>query len=91
CRNDPQWSMLYANKRTRELTGYDPEDFYRGEVDLARLIHPEDRDRVYQEVQIAIDHRTPFHLVYRLRSEEGTMELRSQDGTRVDITIPLSG
>ncbi len=72
CRNDPQWTMIYINNRVEELTGCEPEDFYRGTVELGELIHPEDRDHAYNEVQSALEAERPFHIIYRINPQDGS-------------------
>jgi diguanylate cyclase (GGDEF)-like protein/PAS domain S-box-containing protein len=72
CRNDPEWSMEFISEGVRELTGYAPEDFVRDRrVNYAQLIHPEDRDRVWREVQAALAQKQPFQLLYRIVTADG--------------------
>ncbi len=40
-------------------------------VAYADLIFPEDRDKVWEQVQAAIDHRQPFRVVYRIKTASG--------------------
>ncbi|HEX8424511.1 MAG TPA: PAS domain S-box protein, partial [Pyrinomonadaceae bacterium] len=69
CRNDEDWTMLFASEGCLELTGYAPADLTGNQkVSYASLIHPEDRGRVWDEVQAALAARTRFRLVYRLRT-----------------------
>lgn len=86
CRNDPSWSMLYLNDHARDLTGYEPRHFYTGMVTLAGLIHPDDRERVYDEVQAALGAQRPFHLIYRLTPKTGAVRWIEEfgDAVRVD-------
>ncbi len=72
CRNDPQWTMLFASEGCRELTGYAPEELRENAVvSYAELIHPEDRDRVWKEVQWAVERKEPFRLLYRISTAAG--------------------
>ncbi len=88
CNNDPSWSMLYMNDSGTRVTGYRPEDFYEGSVNLENLIHPEDRDHVFREVQDAVRRREPFHFVYRLTRSDGSIRWveheRRGRGVRID-------
>ena len=72
CRNDPQWTMLFVSQGCRELTGYEPEELVNNAVvSYAELIHPDDRDRVWREVQEALEKAVPFRLIYRLHTASG--------------------
>lgn len=72
CRNDTEWSMEYVSQGVAPLTGYSSADFIEnGRITWAELIEPEDRERVWEEVQEALERRGPFRLEYRIRSRGG--------------------
>jgi len=72
CANDPQWTMELVSEGCRELTGYLPGDLVgNAVVSYAELIHPDDRERVWKEVQESLSRGEPFRLVYRIRTAEG--------------------
>jgi diguanylate cyclase (GGDEF)-like protein/PAS domain S-box-containing protein len=72
CRNDENWTMLFVSEGCLELTGYAPSDLTGNEnISYASLIHEEDRQRVWEEVQAALAERTRFRLVYRLLTAAG--------------------
>jgi diguanylate cyclase (GGDEF)-like protein/PAS domain S-box-containing protein len=67
CRSDERWTMLFASEGCLELTGYAPADLTANrKVAYADLIHPDDRRKVWDEVQSALAAKTRFRLVYRL-------------------------
>ncbi|MGE3807178.1 MAG: PAS domain S-box protein, partial [Gemmataceae bacterium] len=67
CRNDPDWTMEFVSEGTYELTGYHPADLVDNRTTAyGNLIHPDDRDMVWQEVQRALTERRPFRLLYRI-------------------------
>ena len=67
CKNDPHWSMLYISRRALYLTGYSNRDLIGNQnIAYADLIHPDDRDRVNDEVKNAIDRKDAFQLEYRI-------------------------
>ncbi|MFY9313928.1 MAG: PAS domain S-box protein [Burkholderiales bacterium] len=73
CANDPQWTLEFASEGCAELTGYAPGDFIGNRtLAYADLIHDEDRDQVWREVQEALAERQPFELQYRIRARDGT-------------------
>ena len=72
CRNNERWTMLDLAEPVRELTGYGPEELIDdAEVAYADLIHEEDRDRVWDEIQEALDEGLPFRTSYRIRTRDG--------------------
>ncbi|MCI0398028.1 MAG: PAS domain S-box protein [Chloroflexi bacterium] len=71
CRNDRRWSNEFVSDGSIELTGYRPEEFIGGQVYYGDLIHPDDRDRVWNEVQEALARRQPFRLSYRVYHKDG--------------------
>ncbi len=79
CRNEPDWPMEFVSEGAKALTGFEPGALV-GQDNLAfvDLIHQDDRDRVWDEVQAAVGERRPFQLSYRLRTSDGT-EKRVQE------------
>jgi PAS domain S-box-containing protein len=70
-RNDRAWTMEYASEGIRELTGHGPDAFCgKAGITYASLVHEEDRNRIYNDMQEAIYRREPFRLVYRLMTRE---------------------
>ncbi|MGQ9476394.1 MAG: PAS domain S-box protein [Actinomycetota bacterium] len=72
CRNDPHWTMLFVSEGCRKITGYASGDLQENAtVSYAELIHPEDRERLWREVQEALERKEPFQLVYRIHTATG--------------------
>jgi len=72
CRNDRHWRMVSVTDGVLALTGYAPEAFLPpAEVHYGQLIHPEDVDSVWAEVQAASVARRDFHLTYRMVTRGG--------------------
>src|SRR5688572_8712864 len=70
CRNDPNWTMEFMSEGTLALTGHAPEDFLSGRIAYADVIHADDRDAVWRDVQAALEEKRPFQLVYRICPRE---------------------
>jgi PAS domain S-box-containing protein len=72
CQNDPNWTMDFVSEGALELTGYAPEDLIGNRATAyADLIHPADRQAVWDEVQRGIAENRSFRLQYRLRTATG--------------------
>lgn len=72
CRNDRSWTMEFVSEGALELTGYPPRALVGNqEISYARLIHADDRDAVWAEVQAALKESRPYQLTYRLVTPMG--------------------
>ncbi|MCS7013267.1 MAG: ATP-binding protein [Chloroherpetonaceae bacterium] len=70
--NDKSRAMEFVNEGCMKLTGYSAEEFMSNKVSLGEeVIHPDDRDRVWYEIQQAVELREPFQVEYRLVTKLG--------------------
>lgn len=67
------WPVEFVSPNVVELLGYTAEDFLSGRIKYADLIHPEDIERVKQEVMYHTEKKSPFwiHQNYRLKRKDG--------------------
>ena len=72
-RNEPGWPVEYVSPNATEVFGHSPAAFSSGEVPYASLIHPDDADRVANEVARASegDAASFVHEPYRVRHADG--------------------
>jgi PAS domain-containing protein len=71
CRNDSDWTMEFVSEGSLDLTGYRPEDLIESRrISYGALIHPEDRDSVWNQVQSALNKGHPFQMTYRIVTSE---------------------
>ncbi len=49
-KNQPGWPVEYVSPNVFDLLGYTDQDFLQGKIIYSQLIHPEDLERVTQEV-----------------------------------------
>jgi PAS domain S-box-containing protein len=67
CAYNKQWTMEYLSEGCEELTGYPPEQLIGNrKVAFADLIHPEDRERVWDGVTQAVQKQMRYRLQYRI-------------------------
>ena len=72
CRNDGDWTMEFVSAGCFELTGYQPPDLIGNKnVAYNDLIHQDDQSSVREQVQVALEGREPFRVVYRIKTATG--------------------
>lgn len=72
CRNDREWTMEFISDGFRSLTGFRPEDCIANAIfSYGELIHPEDRDLVWNQIQNVLLYKQPYQLMYQLRTAKG--------------------
>ncbi|UYG07117.1 response regulator [Halomonas sp. M4R1S46] len=81
--NDRDWTMEFVSEGSRELTGHAPEALIQGQPTYAELIHPEDREGLWEAVQAALDERRPFQVEYRIQARDGTVKWVWEQGCGV--------
>ncbi|MBI3244792.1 MAG: GAF domain-containing protein [Chloroflexi bacterium] len=87
------WPVKYISPNVAEQWGYQAEDFTSGRLPYARLIHPDDLDRIALEVRANNASDAPsFSQVYRIIRADGevrwvgdfTLVTRDETGTHYD-------
>ncbi len=72
CCNDANWTMEFVSEGCRNLTGYEPDDLVNNRrATYAELIHPADRQMVWQTVQQGVAAHQPFQMTYRIVTAAG--------------------
>jgi PAS domain S-box-containing protein len=72
CKNDRRWTMEFVSEGCLDLTGYRSNELLKNAaISYADLIHPDDQNYVWDEIQEAVANRRHFRLVYRIRSRYG--------------------
>ncbi len=67
CDNEPGWPMEYVEGECPEITGYSCDDIEDGRVSWGEdVVHPDDRDDVWIEVQDGLEEDGSFELTYRV-------------------------
>ncbi|QSG14781.1 Signal transduction histidine kinase [Halapricum desulfuricans] len=95
CEQRPGWPMEIVRGRVEELTGYTAEQIERGTVSWGEdIIVPDDRDRVWEEVGLAVKNDEPFELAYRIETRSGERRRvweRGQPAQVADDTTRIEG
>lgn len=75
CRSDWKHTLEYASMGCYALTGYPADDLVLNHVTAyGDLIHPEDREMVWVNLQSACLQQKPFELVYRIQTRLGEIK-----------------
>lgn len=71
CRNDPHWTMKFVSEGCLELTGYPVEDLLMNKkISFNDIIHPDDREYVWNEIQKSLKDNKAFKLIYRIKTAD---------------------
>ena len=69
---DLNWTMIYMSDQIKELTGYESSDFIQNKVRaFASIIHPEDLNKVTEEISDALLSKEIFVIEYRIITKGG--------------------
>ncbi|WP_197017064.1 EAL domain-containing protein [Persephonella sp. KM09-Lau-8] len=73
-KNEEDWPVEYVSESIKNLIGYSAEDFLSGKVRYADLIHPDDLERVIDEVKKYSREKPPYwiHQPYRLLRKDNS-------------------
>ena len=72
CKNDDSWTMEFISAGIKDITGYSAEDIIENKkLAFNNIIVPEDRKRIRNEIQLALDTKKHFELNYRIKTVSG--------------------
>ena len=83
CLNEPGWPNEFVSDYALELTGYSPMELTNQTVMFGDLIVEGDRQRVWEEVQKALDERRRLVLRYAIRRKDGEIRHLEEHGQGV--------
>jgi PAS domain S-box-containing protein len=84
CRNDRDWTMEFISEGCLDLTGYPARVLIKNAGKCyAEIIHPEDRERVWSEVQHALFQQQKYQLDYRIITASGALRWVWEQGLGV--------
>ncbi|MEQ9553269.1 MAG: EAL domain-containing protein [Coleofasciculus sp. G3-WIS-01] len=102
CRADSQWTMEFVSEGCFNLLHYNPRDLIENRaLVFSDVIHPDDRERVKQDVKAAVTEKRPYQIEYRITTATGIQkwvweqgcgifsrhgELQALEGFITDIT-----
>jgi diguanylate cyclase (GGDEF)-like protein/PAS domain S-box-containing protein len=95
-RNDDDWTVEYVSDGILDITGHTAAEFIGDSVVFVEIIHPDDRETMHREVKIAIEHREPYTVEYRIVTSRGETKWVWEQGQPVvaddsDTVVALEG
>lgn len=95
CLNNHDWTMNYINDGVLELTGYPAEDFINNKIrTFNSIIHPDDQQVVWDEIQKSIAEKKHYTLEYRIVTSSDSVKWVWEKGHGVfenDQPVALEG
>jgi len=68
CKNDSDWTMEFVSAGVQELIGYEDQDLIGNrKISYAHIIHPDDRQKVWDQIQDALAKKQAFEITYRIQ------------------------
>jgi diguanylate cyclase (GGDEF)-like protein/PAS domain S-box-containing protein len=71
CKNDSDWTMEFVSAGVEELIGYANQDLIGNrKISYAQLIHPDDRQKVWDHIQDALARKQNYEITYRIQLKD---------------------
>lgn len=74
CSFDKNWTMQFVSEGSKSVTGYEAEEIIANKViSYGKIIHPDDRKQVYENVEKGFEMHKHFEMEYRILTKEGEL------------------
>lgn len=84
CLNDRDWTMEFVSTGCFELTGYLAQDLiYNKKISYNEIIHPDDRNNLWDDIQKALRQKESFKLTYRIVAADNKIKWVLEQGIGV--------
>lgn len=85
CHNNHDWTMEFLSDNCEQVTGYHIDDLqFSHNIAYNDLIHPDDREMVWETVQKKLALDLPFQLVYRIQTLSGEIKWVWEQGIGIN-------
>ncbi len=87
CKNVKNYTMEFLSEACMELTGYQPEDLlFNKKISYRDIIHPDDREYVWESIQKAVKNKEPFEMEYRIITSQNEERWVWEQGRMVEYS-----
>lgn len=84
CRDDSGWTIEYASDGCFQLTGYRAEELINSRrIMFNNMIHPDDRERLRDEIDAAVKNQKTYEIEYRIIHKDSSLRWVWERGTGV--------
>jgi len=84
CLYDAERTMIFISDGCRSLTGYSPDDFLMDhKITYSQIIHPNDRQYVFDEIGASLKKRSPYQLLYRIMTADNQEKWVCEQGVGI--------
>ena len=83
CLLDKHWTMLYISDEVFRMTGYQASDYLTNIQTFIKTMHPDDTDRVAEQIQNKIKNKEKFVVDYRVINRTGEVKWVRDQGQAV--------
>ncbi len=80
---DDHWTTVLASDKIEDITGYSAKEFLSDPDVYGRMIHPDDRERLWDALRENRKNKTRFHLEYRIIDRSGKVKWIQDEATPV--------
>jgi len=91
ARVEREWPFTFLDGTCEEITGYTREQLLSDVEWGSEIIHPEDREWVYEEVMTALEESGSFELSYRIEARDGEVRWLWEQGRQTDEAGIIEG
>ena len=72
CKIERSWTMEFVSAGAERITGYAPHDLVDNRrIAYGDVVHPNDRERVWEEISAGLAEKRPFQMTYRIVTASG--------------------
>jgi PAS domain S-box-containing protein len=81
CLNETNWTVEFASAGAKALTGYSSEELINNtKIKYGDLIHPDDRQMVWNIIQEAVKRKRHYDIQYRIITKKGKIKWVAERG-----------
>jgi len=84
CQNNLKWTMIFVSDGCLDLTGYKASELCNNsKISFGELIHPDDQNMVWHNVQNALQEKKSFEMTYRIIDKYGKQKWLREQGVGI--------